>query len=340
MPSSSIRGKRLLGLVVLFFLLVGVGFAIYSGYHLRKMTREWYQPLPVKDQSPQKIEAVLPTDQPIQPNIAAPAVPAAPIAKPGPLKPFTLLLIGTDSRDGERARSDTMILAAVHPKKQRAYLLSIPRDSFMNLPDKGYDKVNHAMAFGGTALVKKSLENFFDLKIDRYMAIDFEGFRKLIDELGGVQVNVKKRMKYTDPTDDTYINFSPGIQTLNGKQALDYARYRRSDIGPDDGDFERILRQQELIRALAQKGNTAQAFFKSFKLMDILGKHVKTDLTEAELASLLFTYYDSRQNELEMETLKGTDGRIWRHGTLGWYYFISKKERERIRSRFAEELAR
>lgn len=303
----------------------------YTAYQYKQMTNEWYQPLQEEH----------------QPKVAAKEMPPVSMmmskqelfTKPKPLKPFVLLLIGVDSRDGERARSDTMILAAIHPSNQRAYLLSIPRDSYVRVPGRGYDKVNHAMAYGGPKLLKQSLEGFLQTKIDRYMTIDFEGFRKIVDELGGVTVNVKKRMKYTDPSDDTHIDLQQGLQTLNGKQALDYARYRKSDIGREDSDYERIVRQQEILQALANKGDSMQAFLKAFKLMDILGKHVKTDLTPEEISSLLVTYYDPKKNHLETDTLMGADERIWRNGIRGWYYLVPEKERSRVHSRLLKELA-
>lgn len=326
------RTRRILGYIFLSVGLTVFGIAAYTAFSFNQMTRDWYEPLtgnsePLRAQAEEPPRTI--TKQPILELLK----------KPAPLKPFTLLLIGIDSRDGERARSDTMILATVHPDKQRAYLLSIPRDSFMHLPGRGYDKVNHAMAFGGPKLVKQSLESFFHIKIDKYMTIDFDGFRKIVDELGGVEVNVKKRMKYTDPTDDTYIDLKPGQQTLNGKQALDYARYRKSDIGPDDSDYHRISRQQELMKALANKGDSVQAFVKAFKLMDVMGQHVKTDLTEQEIASLLISYYDPKDNNLETDTLKGADERIWRHGIRGWYYLVPHKEKERIHARIKQEMA-
>ncbi|MFY0543740.1 LCP family protein [Brevibacillus sp. H7] len=303
----------------------------YTAYQYKRMTQDWYAPLEGEEQA--RVQEIPPSNTAVPEQLGL-------LQKPKPLKPFLLLLIGIDSRDGERARSDTMMLAAVHPEKQRAYLISIPRDSFMELPGRGYDKVNHAMAFGGPKLVKNSLERFLNVKIDRYVTIDFDGFRKIVDELGGVEIHVKKRMKYTDPGDDTYIDLQPGLQRLNGKQALDYARYRKSDLGREDSDYERIVRQQEIVKALANKGDSVEAFFKAFKLMDIMGKHVKTDLTEAEIASLLITYYDPKQNHLETETLKGADERIWRHGIRGWYYLVPSQERSRVHGKLLTELAR
>lgn len=232
-----------------------------------------------------------------------------------------------------------MMLAAVHPAKQRVHLVSIPRDSYMELPGTGYDKLNHAMAYGGPKLVKQSLERFFNLKIDRYVTIDFEGFRQVVDELGGVQIEVKKRMKYTDPSDDTHIDLKPGLQTLSGEQALDYARYRKSDLGREDSDYQRIARQQEIVRALADKGTSAQTLVKAFSLMDILGSHVKTDLTDQEIASLLLAYGDPEPNTVQTDTLTGADERIWHNGVLGWYHLVPKEERSRVRQLLMEALA-
>lgn len=330
--SRSVKQRVIFALIaIIFAILTYVGYIIYQ---YKQMTHEWYQPIveePTAQAHAQGQEGLL-FDPPLQSG-------GFTLGAQKELPPFTLLLIGIDSRDGEKARSDTMILCSVHPLDQRVYLLSVPRDSFMELPGRGYDKVNHAMAYGGPALVKKSLESFLNIKINRYMTIDFEGFRKIVNELGGVEVNVKKRMKYTDPTDDTDIDLKPGVQTLNGKQALDYARYRKSDLGREDSDYERIVRQQELIRALAGKGDSVESFLKAFKLMDILGKHVKTDLTQQEISSLLRTYYDPKKNHIETDTLMGTDERIWRNGIRGWYYLVPKEERLRVQNKLAKELA-
>jgi len=316
------------GVAVALLLMAGAG---YTAYQYKQMTKEWYAPL--ERQPEANGQQSLPPTQPLS------GEKLALLQNPKQLKPFLLLLIGIDSRDGERARSDTMMLAAVNPGKQRAFLLSIPRDSFMDIPGHGYDKVNHAMAYGGPKLVKQSLERFLHVAIDHYVTIDFDGFRKIVDELGGVEVHVKKRMKYSDPSDDTYIDLQPGVQILNGKQALDYARYRKSDLGREDTDYDRIVRQQEIVKALANKGDSVQAFFKAFKLMDIMGQHVRTDLSEAQIASLLITYYDPRKNHLETETLRGMDERIWRHGIRGWYYLVPDEERKRVHNKLLSELA-
>ncbi|USG64251.1 LCP family protein [Brevibacillus ruminantium] len=320
------RGKRVIwyGLMgVALSLLVSIGYGIYQ---YKQMTSEWYAPLEAKPGV----------------TVERPASAAAPlelIAGTKPLKPFVLLVLGIDSRDGERARSDTIMLASIHPEKQRVYLLSIPRDTYLEIPGKGHDKLNHAMAHGGPKLVKQSLQSYLDVRIDRYVTIDFDGFRKVVDTLGGVPIEVKKKMKYTDPTDDTHIDLNPGLQTLNGAQALDYARYRKSDLGKEDSDYERINRQQEIVKALAEKGTSAEAFAKAFTLMEILGEHVKTDLTDREIASLLLSYSDPTPNTILSDTLTGADERIWHHNVLGWYHLVSKQERQRAKQSLLSELA-
>lgn len=323
-------------LCVLFIALIAYLGTAFQQY--KQMTQDWYEPLPQVSGSsfPDKTLIMQETEGPPyeSSNLSAEEL----YHKEQTLQPFSMMLIGTDSREGERARSDTLLVATINPLTQQAQLISIPRDTYMKIPGKGFDKVNHATAFGGPALLKKTLENYLSIKIDRYATIDFEGFRKLIDELGGVEVTVKKRMKYTDPSDGTNIDLYPGKQELNGKQALDYARYRKSDLGHEDSDYERINRQQEIIRALANKGGSMDAFLKAFKLMDILGKHIKTDLTQDEISSLLVTYYDPKQNHLTTETIKGRDERIWNHTTLGWYYLVSSKERERIQEKIKKVL--
>lgn len=324
-------------LCVLFLALLAYLGTAFQQY--KQMTQDWYEPLPqVSGSSFPHNTSILqtpgvPLDQ--SPNLTAEEL----YHKEQTLQPFSMMLIGTDSRKGERARSDTLLIATINPITQQAQLISIPRDTYIKIPGKGFDKVNHATAFGGPALLKKTLEDYLSIKIDRYATIDFDGFRKIIDELGGVEVTVKKRMKYTDPSDGTNIDLYPGKQILNGKQALDYARYRKSDVGHEDSDYERIARQQEIIRALANKGGSMDAFLKAFKLMEILGKHIKTDLTQNEISSLLVTYYDPKKNHITTETIRGRDERIWNHSTLGWYYLVSSGERERIQEKIKKVLS-
>ncbi|WP_400164242.1 LCP family protein [Brevibacillus sp. TJ4] len=319
--------------ITLRLLVTGVIFCLvvigYTVYEYKQLAQQWY--VPIDGQTVDTADGAGSTAKADQPQREV-------LAGKVPLDPFVLLILGVDSRDGEAARSDTMLLAAVNPGKQSAYLISIPRDSYLDIPGKGYDKVNHAMAFGGPKLVKQSLESFLGIRIDRYVTVDFEGFRQIVDQLGGVTVDVQKRMKYSDPTDDTYIDLSPGVQKLSGEQALDYARYRMSDLGAEDSDYERIARQQEIIRALATEAASSKALTNLYPLLEIVGQHVKTDLTEGEIASLLLSFGTSGTNQVQTDTLRGRDERIWHNGVLGWYHLVTKDERQRVRKQLEQAL--
>lgn len=318
------HGKRIAFHTVSCLTIGTLLLVAYSAYQYKQMTDQWYAPIDGSNGQAKQAAVSLP--------------PRDLLTGTEPLQPFVALLLGVDSRDGENARSDTMMLATIHPAKQSVYLLAIPRDSYMELPGKGYDKVNHAMAFGGPKMVKESLEKFLNVKIDRYISVDFEGFRQIVDEMGGVTVDVKKRMKYSDPSDDTYIDIQPGLQSLSGEQALDYARYRKSDLGKEDSDYMRIGRQQEILKALAEKGNSMQVYTKAFSLMEIVGQHVKTDLTEQEIASLLLSYGDGTPNTIKADSLIGQDERLWHNGIVGWYHLVPSTERDRVRQQIIKEL--
>jgi len=150
-------------------------------------------------------------------------------------KSFNALLIGTDRRTKEEAgRSDVMILTHLDPKNKKITLLSIPRDTRVEIPGHGYDKINAAFnsdyfSDGGIALSIKTVANLLGVDskdIPYYAIVNFDGFVKIIDALGGVTIDVKERMYYRSWTGDVKIDLKPGVQHLDGKKALEYVRFR------------------------------------------------------------------------------------------------------------------
>ncbi|MBE3554694.1 MAG: LCP family protein, partial [Thermicanus sp.] len=137
----------------------------------------------------------------------------------------------------------------------------------------------------------------------------------------------------------TDINLKPGKQRLNGKEALDYARYRKSDIGRDDSDFERIARQQQLMRAVLKKAEKNLTLFNLGDLMDILGDHVKTDLTQEELERIFFYYQKNRKIKMETITLVGKDQLLPYKGHILYFFVVDAGERERVRSLLKNSLS-
>ncbi|MBR6712574.1 MAG: LCP family protein, partial [Selenomonadaceae bacterium] len=113
-----------------------------------------------------------------------------------------VLIMGVDIRKDDVGRSDTMMIATIDPRFDQATLLSIPRDTRVKIRGRGYDKINAAFAYGGVALAESTVENFLGIDIDHYVLIDTSSFVKIIDAIGGVDIDVEKRMYYEDPWDD------------------------------------------------------------------------------------------------------------------------------------------
>lgn len=188
-------------------------------------------------------------------------------------EPKLVLILGVDSRAGDRGRSDTMLVAGVDPGRHMG-ILSLPRDTWAEIPGRGYTKLNHAYAFGGPELALETVSHLLDLPIEHYVVIDFKGFEQIIDAIGGVELDVEKSLYYRDPYQDLLIDLQPGRQVLNGKKALDYARFR-SDA---EADIGRIKRQQRLIEALIDSMFTAKNIIKAPQLVKALFDAVDTNV--------------------------------------------------------------
>ena len=158
-----------------------------------------------------------------------------------------VMIMGVDSRGDDVGRSDTLMVTAVDVDQKKAALLSIPRDTRVAIDGHGFDKINHAYAYGGHKLTQQTVEHLLDVPIDHYIVIDIKSFERIIDAIGGVDINVEKRMHYEDPWDDDgglVIDLYPGEQHMDGKKAIQYVRYRDGE-----GDIGRIGRQQKFMKA-------------------------------------------------------------------------------------------
>ena len=200
------------------------------------------------------------------------------------LSPMTILLMGVDARPGEAidtgVRPDALAVLRLDPAAGSCKLLAIPRDSRVELPGYGLTKINHALAVGGVPFQEEVVQNFLGVPIDRYALIDFGGVETLVDAVGGVTIEI------SDSFNLNGIQFDPGERTLNGEEALAYSRYRS---GPD-GDFGRIRRQQQVIRALLSSATGADPMTLVRDLLPQLSDHVRTDLTPVEMIALANTF--------------------------------------------------
>jgi len=221
-----------------------------------------------------------------------------------PLNSMTVLLLGVDARPGEKvARTDTIIVAHVEPDANRLSLLSIPRDTRVNIPRHGMDKINAANVYGGPELVSQVVSDLIGVPVQYYALTNWEGFKDIVDTLGGVTIEVEKPMQYYDPTDgpEYAIDLKPGVQRLDGRKALQYVRYRNDALG----DISRTERQLKFLKALAQEIMQADTLLKLPKLVPQINQSLDTNLGLKQMISLARVAKNFDQMEIVTQTLPG-----------------------------------
>lgn len=195
-----------------------------------------------------------------------------------------ILLLGSDNREteGEKyGRSDTLMLVHIDPQQNFVSVLSIPRDLRVEIPGYGKQKINAAYAFKGAELSIETVQTVTGVDLDHYVNIDFDAFRQVTTELGGIYVDVDRRYYYVGDSYET-INIWPGYQPLAGESALDYVRFRHDG----NNDFGRIQRQQRFLRAAKEQVSNWDAALKIPKLVDLLAANVTTDMSTAQVLRL------------------------------------------------------
>lgn len=223
---------------------------------------------------------------------------------------FCALVVGQDGI--KPARSDTLMLLCINTRTEEALLFSIPRDARLSIPGVGQDKVNHAYARGGVALLKKTVEGALEMEIPYFVEINYDGFEKVIDALGGVEIEVEKPLRYVDKAQDLYINIPAGKQVLDGKKALQYVRFRHDPLG----DIGRIKRQQNFIQALLTKVNDPSLLMNVSTVVEELKKSVNTNLSSEDIVQLAIWFRGLEEKKLITETMPGEP--IYVNGISFW----------------------
>ncbi|MCC6830662.1 MAG: LCP family protein [Thermoleophilia bacterium] len=224
-----------------------------------------------------------------------------------PGKPVNILLIGSDSRGSEAGNSDSIIL--VHMDSQLGFIsmLSFARDLWVNIPGIGQAKINAAYAAGeraGTGGPGKVIETIKELtgqQVNGFVEIDFAGFAEMVDDLGGVYIDVDRRYFNDNSGPDKYemIDLKPGYQKLNGADALDYVRYRHTD-----DDFARIVRQQTFLSEL--KRRTRGQLSQGPRFVRLLADHAQTDINDAgRLLNLIRRAIETPDDRVSRVQVKG-----------------------------------
>ncbi len=217
-------------------------------------------------------------------------------------EPVNFLLLGSDARGKERARTDTIILLHLDNKKKKATLVSIPRDMRVKIPGRSYDKINAAHSYGGPELIVRTVEDLTDFSIHHYVETDFNGFQKMVDALGGVDIYLDRPMK----DKMAGANFSSGYNTLDGAEALAFVRSRKTPRG----DFDRVANQQKFLKALYSKAKAPTSLTKLPQLINIFADNTVTDLSASELLAFASLIRSIPAESIETVTLMGAGKKI------------------------------
>jgi polyisoprenyl-teichoic acid--peptidoglycan teichoic acid transferase len=297
------RWLRFTGIFLLLILIAAGAYAYYVYHTLNKSVDSMHDPIE-REKSEKRTEEVKFEEK----------------------DPFSVLLMGVDEREGDKGRSDSLIVLTVNPEQESVKMLSIPRDTRTEIIGRGtLDKINHAYAFGGVEMAMDTVENFLDIPIDYYAKINMEGFEEIVNAVGGVTVQNDLAFSY-----DGY-SFKKGELTLEGKEALAFARMRKED---KRGDFGRQLRQREVIQGIIREGASVSSLWKFDNIFNALGNNIKTNLTFEEMVSIQKNY-KAASKDMEQISLDGGSGE-----TIGgvWYYVVPDAEVQKIQGILKEHM--
>lgn len=229
-------------------------------------------------------------------------------------EPFSLLLLGVDEREGDKGRSDTMIVLTVNPTTNSTKMISIPRDTYTEIIGKDkLDKINHAYAFGGIEMSLDTIENLLNIPVDYILQVNMESFLEIVDIIGGVNVDNPIAFQEGGYT------FNEGIIHLDGEQALSYVRMRKDD---PQGDFGRQSRQKQVLQAILKEGATVNNLWKYKEFLASIQENIRTNMTFEQMIDIQKGYKNALN---QIETLSFEKGEGTRIDGI-WYYVMDEQE--------------
>lgn len=213
---------------------------------------------------------------------------------------INICIVGKDNTEDSH-RADTILFTTLDLDNKIVQVLSIPRDTRVQIPGRGWDKINHAYPYGGIELLNRTLINYLGMPIHYYIELDYSSFPKIVDLLGGVDIYVEKRLKYVDKAGGLYIDIPQGLQHMDGETALKFVRFRHDALG----DIGRIKRQQQFMKALLQKIANQAVSTKMPTLLKEILQAVQTDLPAEEALKLAMYFRDIPPQNIRFFTLPG-----------------------------------
>ncbi|MEG4576965.1 LCP family protein [Microcoleus sp. N3A4] len=252
-------------------------------------------------------------------------------------RPVNILILGIDRVPEAAAnspkifdgRSDTILLFHLDPRDKSISLVSVPRDTKVEIPGIRFSKISEANARGGAALATRLVSSMLNnTRIERYVRVSSSAFRELVDLLGGVDVFVPRAMSYTDTAQKLKINLAQGWQTLNGEQAEQFARFRNDGLG----DIGRIQRQQSLIQAIRDRLASPSVFVRLPQIVRLMQKYVDTNLNYEEIFTLANFGLQLERDNLKMVMLPGRSSS--KQGDLRSYWILDAIGVDRIMTQY------
>ncbi|WP_240190070.1 LCP family protein [Bacillus sp. P14.5] len=234
-------------------------------------------------------------------------------------EPFSILLVGIENQEGGLGRSDVLLLLTVNPANKDIKMLSIPRDTLTYIPEAGIDtKIAHSYGYGGVEPTVEAVNHFIDVPIDYYVTTNFQGFEDIVDSLGGITIDIPFTFEAQLTGSLKWKTFYEGTELLNGNEALAYVRMRKQD---PNGDLGRNERQQQVIKAITDKGTSFTSITKTDEILEDIGDNVKTNIPPSKFLSFVKLYTQIKEAEIKQLKLEGYDDYI-----NGSYYYIPDME--------------
>jgi len=236
---------------------------------------------------------------------------------------INILVMGIDTASGWRARSDSINLVHINYADRRIGILAIPRDTLVDIPGYGQDKINHAHMYGGPELSCLTVSNFLKVPVHYYIDINFPLFMNLVDSIGGVTVDVEKPLYYSDNAGSLHINLRAGPQRLSGYQAMGYVRFRHDNAS----DWGRIDRQHKFFQALVREVSKPSNLWKTPLLAYGVSSNIRTNLGPMQVLKLAMGASSIYRNgRVDTGTIPGGGARLAR----GYFILTDEAGKQKV----------
>lgn len=275
--------RKLVRFSLLIGLLLGVTF-VYAGYQYESGRHQALKNLEIDPETEQVEIEFNPVDKDEPEN-----------------ENMNVLLIGADNDGNGPARTDTIMIAQYRPKEGAVRIASIMRDTYVSIPGYQNNRINTSFFLGGPELLRQTIKENFDINLDYYALVDFNGFVHTVNTIApnGIEIEIEKRMYYHDQHADLLIDFQPGLQTLDGNEILEYARFR-SDY---ENDFGRVRRQQQVITLLKDELLSVSGMTKLPRLLGLVEPYIQTNLDHKKLLSVGKDFFLNPIHDIETLTI-------------------------------------